>query len=209
MTKSRGFCICAGRGTNPDSVQQDSKSADIPKQCFATAWASTQLEGSGQWGYWKKESIAPCSETSSTVHFVRGVLWAGWMAEQKNAGSYKCLVCTRASIIALCPEPTHLAALGSFNGKGQWRHAALSKALQPLSKVIWAATWEYDVALMSITQRDMRIWHLTPASISIWLDNDFFSLEGKEIFPNHVSGLRASLNRTSWSEILKLGMYEI
>lgn len=55
----------------------------------------------------------------------------------------------------------------------------------------------------------MRVWHPTPASISIRLDNDFFSLEGKQIFPNHVSGLRASLNRTSWSEILKLGMYEI
>lgn len=45
--------------------------------------------------------------------------------------------------------------------------------------------------------------HPTPASISIQLDNDFFSLEGKEIFLSDVLGLRASLNRTMGSEILK------
>lgn len=61
-----------------------------PKQSFGTAWASTQLEGRGQRGYWKQ--CHPCSETSITVRSAKGFLWAGWMAEQKNAGSYKCFV---------------------------------------------------------------------------------------------------------------------
>lgn len=46
--------------------------------------------------------------------------------------------------------------------------------------------------------------HRAPASISILPDNDSFSLEGKEILPKDL-GLRASLNRTLGSEILKQG----
>jgi len=73
------------------------------------------------------------------------------MAEQKNSGSYKCPVKTGTSITELCPELAGPAVLGSFNGKGQWRHTALSKALQPSSKIIWVASWEYDITLMRTT----------------------------------------------------------
>lgn len=38
------------------------------------------------------KSATPCSETSTAVQFARGLLWLGWAAEQKNAGSYKCPV---------------------------------------------------------------------------------------------------------------------
>lgn len=47
-----------------------------------------------------------------------------------------------------------------------------------------------------------------PRPVAVRRDNAFFSLEGKQIFPNRVSGLRASLSRTPRSEILRWGMPE-